>query len=127
MEGEGSSARFRGYGFKANGRLGATKIEFVFSFVFETLFEVFFPPPNRFWAPIWVHFKVILKSISCLFLNILLLGKHTFCLDETIVFEVFGGCISVLFRNISQYPFQSHTFLNILHLFGSRGSICGPK
>ena len=56
-----------------------------------------------------------------------LFGEHAFRLDETIVFEVLGGLISVLFCNISQYPFQCHTFRNILHLFGSQGSICGPK
>ena len=35
--------------------------------------------------------------------------------------------ISVLFCNILQYPFHGHTFPNILHLFGSQGTICGPK
>ena len=68
-----------------------------------------------------------MRSISGHFLNILLFWKHAFRPDETIVFEELGGLISVLFRYISQYPFQGHTFCNILSLFGSQGSICGPK
>ena len=85
-------------GFRAHGRLGAIKIEVVFSFVFETLFKALFVAPNRFLAPIWVHFRVILRSISGHFLNISLFWKHAFRLDETIVFEELGGLISVLFR-----------------------------
>ena len=57
----------------------------------------------------------------------MLFQKHVFRLDETIIFEVSEGSISVLFGIISQYPFQSHTFLNILHLFGSQGSISALK
>ena len=53
--------------------------------------------------------------------------KHLFRQGETIVFEVLGGLISLPLRNIPQYPFQGHTFRNILRRFGSQASICGPK
>ena len=89
--------RFGGCGFKANGRLGATKIEVVFSFVFETHSEALFSVPNRIVAPFGVHFGVIFRSFWCLFLNILFFEKHAFRLDETIVFEVLEGSSYVLF------------------------------
>ena len=75
--------------------------------------ESLFSHPNSLLGLVWVHFKVILRSISVLFLNIRRFGEHAFRPDETNVFEVLGGLTSVLFCNISQYPFQCHTFRNI--------------
>ena len=95
--------------------------------VFNMLFKALFGPPNRPLGPTWVHFRVLFTPNCCLFRDMALFGKYAFRLDETIVFEVLGGLISVLFCNISQYPFQCHTFRNISRLFGSQGWICGPK
>ena len=100
---------------------------FFFVSVFKMLFKAYFVPPTRLSRPTWVHFRVIFGSNWDVFLDMALVGKHALRLDETIIFEVLSGLISVLFCNVSQYPFQCHPFRNILCLLGSQGSICIPK
>ena len=84
-------------------------------------------PPNRLSGPTWVHFRVIFRSNCNLFLDLALFGEQAFRLDETIVFEVLGGLISVFFCNISQYPFQCHTFRNILHFLAPKARFVVPN
>ena len=46
----------------------------------------------------WVHFRVILKSDSSLFVHESLFQKHVFRLHETIHFQICQAWVSVLFR-----------------------------
>ena len=66
---------------------------------------------------IWVNFRVIFRSNPCLSLNMVLFEKHAFRLDETIVFEVLVGLLSILFRNIPQYPFLINSGSYFLRYF----------
>ena len=62
-----------------------------FVIVLETLFKTLFVVPNRLFGPIWVHFRVIFRSISCLFLDIVLFEKHAFRPDQPKENEEKGG------------------------------------
>ena len=94
-------ADLRTCGFTGLGPVYSTKVRLFFIYCFLKHFESLFLLPNGLSAPIWLHFEVILRSILCHFLNGSLFQKHAFRLDETVVFEVLEGWISVLFRNIS--------------------------
>ena len=74
--------------------------------------EAFFFALERPSAPFWLHFGVILRSNSSLFLSKSFFEKHAFRVDETILFEVREGSISVLFRDISGFPRQAGIFLH---------------
>ena len=73
--------------------------------------EAFFFALERPSAPFWIQFGVILRSNSSLFLNNSFFEKHAFRVDETILFEVREGSISVLFDNIFGIPRQAGIFL----------------
>ena len=115
--GEGASVPKGARGFKANGRFGATSFDVFFSSFFRSAFGSVFFALERPSAPFWVHFGVILRSNSLLFLSKSFFEKHAFRVDETILFEVREGPISVLFRNIFQSFCQARVFLRFERLF----------
>ena len=102
--GEGSSVRKGRRGFNANGRFGATSFDVFFSSFFVVPSEAFFFALERPSGPFWVQFGVILMSNSSLFLSKSFFEKHAFRVDETILFKVREGSISVLFCNNSGFP-----------------------
>ena len=84
---------------------------FLFLLFFVVPSEAFFFALERPSGPFWVQFGVILKSNSSLFLSKSFFEKHAFRVDETILFKVREGSISVLFCNISGFPRQAGIFL----------------
>ena len=86
--------------YRLRAQLGVFGVSF-FVFVSSSLFRrVFEDVSGSCWGPVGptcVHFRVIFTSNCGLFLDMALFGKHAFRRDETIVFEVLGGLISVLF------------------------------
>ena len=70
--------------------------------IFEILVSTFFLLLERLSAPFGVHFEAILSSNYALFLQTSFFKKYAFPVDETILFEVREGPISVLVRNMFQ-------------------------
>ena len=73
--------------------------------------EAFFFALERPSAPFWLHFGVMLLSNSSLFLNNSFFEKHAFRVDETILFKVREGSISLHFYDIFGFPRQAGIFL----------------
>ena len=109
--GEGASVPKGRRGFNANGRFGATSFDVFFSSFFRSAFGSVFFALERPSAPFWVHFGVILRSNSSLFLSKSFFEKHAFRVDETILFKVREGSISVHFYDIFGFPRQAGIFL----------------
>ena len=109
--GEGASVGKGRRGFNANGRFGATSFDVFFSSFFVVPSEAFFFALERPSGPFWVQFGVILRSNSSLFLSKSFFEKHAFRVDETILFKVREGSISLHFYDIFGFPRQAGIFL----------------
>ena len=73
--------------------------------------EAFFFALERPSGPFCVQFGVILRSNSSLFLSKSFFEKHAFRVDETILFKVREGSISLHFYDIFGFPRQAGIFL----------------
>ena len=82
-----------------------------FCSVFVVSSEAFFWVLERLSAPFWAHVGVILRSDSLLFSNKSLFKNCVFRVDETILFKVREGSISVLFRSNFGLFCQANIFL----------------
>ena len=98
MEGEGSSVRFRGCGFTGLRFVAASSFGVFFLSLFVVSSAALFLVLERVSGLFFVHFSVILKSNSSLFVHESLFQKHVFRLHETIHFEICQAWIFVLFR-----------------------------
>ena len=98
MEGEGSSVGFRACGFTGLRFVAASSFGVFFLSVFVVSSAALFLVLERVSGLFWVHFRVILKSDSSLFVHDSLFQKHVFRLHETIHFQIWQAWVSVLFR-----------------------------
>ena len=78
--------------------VAASSFGVVFLSVFAVSSAALFLVLERVSGLFWLHFRVILKSDSSLFVHESLFQKHVFRLHETIHFEICQAWISVLFR-----------------------------